>query len=255
MSTEKIGKDVPLKQWHHVAWVWNKSDGMHGTMTIYLDAKEVASGVETHAGAVQDNPNNATAIGYKQDSKTGFNGTIDELWIYNEALSADKIDSLMRYNNLEGTGTLARMFQPEDAVADAAPRPRRFPRNQTPPPEAPTPPVVAAAPTGAPPAAPQAVAAAPANATPDARTTPAPPASPQVAAPPRAVSPSRRRPAPDASREVAAAGGTGVRPHRAAAKPRTRMSHPTASPGAGGSDRARQPWHRRAIARCESPGW
>ena len=43
-------KDIPLNEWHHLAWVWTRTDISHGTMKIYLDGVQIGS----HAILVQD---------------------------------------------------------------------------------------------------------------------------------------------------------------------------------------------------------
>jgi hypothetical protein len=76
-------------QWHHVGFVW---DGAY--RCLYVDGIEVA--IDTQALAPLKSSNGAMFIGTSKmlDAGTFFSGLIDEVRIYNIALSADRIATL-----------------------------------------------------------------------------------------------------------------------------------------------------------------
>ncbi len=80
------GLIVSAGTWHHVAMVWNGS-----TLTPYLDAVDGISFMGS--GSINDN-SSAVLIGLDNEADY-FNGTIDEVAIYDKALSAEEIQALM----------------------------------------------------------------------------------------------------------------------------------------------------------------
>ena len=78
---------VPAEQWVHAVATY---DGQ--TMRIYQDNEEVASTGKT--GAVSTNPDVPAAIGSNPGGKRPWHGKIDEVLLYDRALSAAEIDSL-----------------------------------------------------------------------------------------------------------------------------------------------------------------
>jgi hypothetical protein len=95
-------------QWHHLAAV---QDGDAGTVTFYIDGQEIAAGGGSAGPCVSpDWPLFIGAAGTDQSPFEGFGGRIDEVKIYNHALTVDEIMSAM-----EGTGAYPYALSPEPA--------------------------------------------------------------------------------------------------------------------------------------------
>lgn len=80
---EAIGGKVDDGEWHHIAGVW---DGK--TIKTYIDGKESSS--IPCAGTLETN-NDPLFIGCRGGSSRWMNGIIDEIKVYNRALTADEI--------------------------------------------------------------------------------------------------------------------------------------------------------------------
>jgi len=93
------GGTVQTGQWQHVAITWDRPSK---TATLYLNGAPVASVVSTQSGANLDmeNTNRNYHIGWKQDSTDTFNGSLDELWVFNQALSEKQIRELRAGNSV-----------------------------------------------------------------------------------------------------------------------------------------------------------
>ena len=94
------GGTVQVGQWQHVAVTWDRPTK---TVTLYLNGTNVASVVSTRSGANLDmvNNNRNYHIGWKQDSTTDtFKGSLDELWVFNEALSEKQVRELRANNSV-----------------------------------------------------------------------------------------------------------------------------------------------------------
>ena len=129
--------DIPMNDWHHVAWVWDRTDGKHASLTVYLDGQVIDGPRATRGTSSVDldvNPGHTMRIGGREwlradiNEQRGFNGAMDELWVFNEALPQDKIKNLMERNNVEGQGLLAmnlrKKEQPAVAVAPTPATPK-----------------------------------------------------------------------------------------------------------------------------------
>ena len=93
-GTNKAGfpiSDISVNTWHHISFVLNNSDG-----TIYLDG--VAK--ETDAGYPSDiwGNSNPVVIASSAVGSGNFNGIIDNVRIYNRALSEAEIQALYNSN-------------------------------------------------------------------------------------------------------------------------------------------------------------
>jgi len=76
-------------QWHYVAGTWDGS-----TVRVYVDGQEDGSGT-SFKGKLRSNQNNSVFIGRSENFDPGyFNGTIDDVLIFNRALSAEQIKAL-----------------------------------------------------------------------------------------------------------------------------------------------------------------
>ena len=91
-SWDDTGCDFVLDEWAHVALVWD-----NGNYYAYFNGLEVKSGSYTDFG----NLDSVVHLGnYKAtDKKYAFNGTIDEVVIYDEALTEDEIKDI--FNNYD----------------------------------------------------------------------------------------------------------------------------------------------------------
>ncbi len=93
-TTTLIGGDVAANQWVHVAVVYDGS-----FMRLYKDAGEVASVAKS--GAISTNNAVSAWIGHQppDDGLRPWNGKIDEVRIYEEALTAQEIQFAMNNGN------------------------------------------------------------------------------------------------------------------------------------------------------------
>jgi Concanavalin A-like lectin/glucanases superfamily/PEP-CTERM motif len=93
----------PVGDWFHVAWVFDRnSDGSEATLTKYINGSQatqhtwspgVANGVD-----LVNSGNAEVWIGLKEDNGFDFEGSLDELWVVDSALSKDQIGVLMDTN-------------------------------------------------------------------------------------------------------------------------------------------------------------
>ncbi|MGH7927769.1 MAG: LamG domain-containing protein, partial [Candidatus Binatia bacterium] len=79
---------VPLNGWHHVAGTYDRTAGVQ---KLFIDGTEVAS--EAYSGAISVNALPLYIGRYHSDSRT-FNGKLDEVRVYNRALTAAEISDL-----------------------------------------------------------------------------------------------------------------------------------------------------------------
>ncbi len=178
---------VPLSSWHHVAWVWDRSNETAPTLTGYLDGVKLASSNLAKGVTKIDLLDNRSPIkiGLKQDTLNTFHGSMDELWVFSNALTPDQITNLMRSNDIAGGNQVASAI-PSTPIAPVTPQtPAAAPTTPAP---SPTPPSTPASPTAATPETPAPSVSSATPTTPAAiaagtPTTPTPtPTSPTVAA-------------------------------------------------------------------------
>lgn len=119
-----------LNEWHHVAWVWDRDSQ---TLTTYLDEKSIGERKKPATGssksldmAVNNRP---VRIGSREAPNTGssnpvtFTGAIDELWIFDQALTPVQLDKLVKYNDIAGqsAGTATVVSNPSTTTPPATP--------------------------------------------------------------------------------------------------------------------------------------
>ena len=182
-TTKNFGAPITPNAWHHAAWVWNRTSPKAGTMTIYVDGvKGAEAATNSKAPPLTLVNNNRASIGFKADSKNAFHGSVDELWVFNDALSPEQVTNLMKSNNINSSEMLANAGPPPPPPPPLPPQPPPPPRPQLPPP---TPPPPATPPPPRPPPPPP----------PLPRPTTAPSPSPPATHPPP-LPPHRLRPRP-----------------------------------------------------------
>ena len=95
-----FGPVVSLGDWHHVVAVYNGSQNdtiyLNGEMVASMDLPESPDLVDTNAGAIGSNPGivdgpHVTPDGQPGDPGEFFEGLIDDVGLYNRALSADEV--------------------------------------------------------------------------------------------------------------------------------------------------------------------
>ena len=95
-----FGPVVSLGDWHHVVAVYNGSQNdtiyLNGEMVASMDLPEATDVVDTNAGAIGSNPGihpgpHETPDGQPGDPGEYFEGLIDDVGLYNRALSADDV--------------------------------------------------------------------------------------------------------------------------------------------------------------------
>ena len=103
---------ISIGAYHHVALAWDRIGPTDGTMRFYIDGVPASSNAASGGGTLTvDVIHNVRDyhIGWKQDSADTFNGSIDELWIFDETLAPEQILNLRDYNDVAGpspSGTL-----------------------------------------------------------------------------------------------------------------------------------------------------
>ena len=85
---------VPFNQWQHLVLTWDGS-GTAANAHIYRNGTEISYATQTNASGSRVNDGNAYAlIGLTQSDAKEFDGLIDEVRIYNRALSAEEVRRL-----------------------------------------------------------------------------------------------------------------------------------------------------------------
>ncbi len=87
------GGEAVSGQWQHIAGTFASSDGVNGTATLYVNGTAVGSATMT----VPSVPDQIITIGLEADNTTDGSmlGLVDDVRLYDEALSADEIASMM----------------------------------------------------------------------------------------------------------------------------------------------------------------
>ena len=80
------GTALPINTWHFIAGIYDGSN-----MMLYVDG--VLSGTSTQTGALNNNGYNIY-FGARNDAQVPFNGSLDDIRIYNRALSAAEVTAL-----------------------------------------------------------------------------------------------------------------------------------------------------------------
>ena len=98
-SVEIHNDKIDLDNWHHIVMTW---DG--NSLKIYLDGNLESSDSDGIGGNIA-HPNLPLRIGYRADAEQPeyFNGMVDEVSIYNRALSANEIST--HYNSIMNSHT------------------------------------------------------------------------------------------------------------------------------------------------------
>ena len=96
-----------LNTWNHVAVTWDRDAK---TMRIYVNGVEGASASTDAANVDMQASVSDWTIGRKDDSTTPYDGYIDELWVFDEALSADQVDRLMEVNVVPEPSTMTLLL-------------------------------------------------------------------------------------------------------------------------------------------------
>jgi len=86
--------------WHHHAVV---VDGVNDTTSYYLDGVLVSTQTGKTSSAF---PYNAIGAAYSAASDFDFRGQLDEMWIYDQALTAGDVSSLMNLNAIPEPSTI-----------------------------------------------------------------------------------------------------------------------------------------------------
>ena len=87
----------PLNTWTHIVGVYNGTD----TVNIYANGAFVNSEYSANFGALNSNKYDSFSVGYGPNPGNYFTGKIDEVRVYDRALSADEIGDLYRLGKVE----------------------------------------------------------------------------------------------------------------------------------------------------------
>lgn len=104
------GWNATLDTWYHLAIVRDGND-----YSIYVDGKEVSTSVDTRT---IPNPNAPLLFGdaESQHPERNFRGVLDEIRIYNRALSSDEINILISYETFYSNQTIPFIDPTQDFV-------------------------------------------------------------------------------------------------------------------------------------------
>ena len=94
-DTNLIAADdlLTTNRWYHVACVFD----LNGTNRLYIDGSEPSYGTNTQgSGILSDDPGQLVIIGAFDPPGNEFNGLIDDVRVYNRALSSDEIKRLYK---------------------------------------------------------------------------------------------------------------------------------------------------------------
>ena len=101
-------------QWYFAVGTY---DNVSGTMKLYLDGVEVASGAHAAGGTLDTNPSVPVALGANGTAERFFNGILDDVRVYDYALPASKIADLYAANPPPGAASYTEMYQPWSATS------------------------------------------------------------------------------------------------------------------------------------------
>lgn len=119
-------------EWFHVAWVYERNeDGSQATISKYLNGElhapqDVWGDGSTPGFTDLRNPDTDSPgsrpevwIGLKEDNGADFEGYVDELWIFDQALNVDQIGDLMDSNLPPSAGGIPGDFDNSGGVENA----------------------------------------------------------------------------------------------------------------------------------------
>ena len=101
-------------QWYFAVATYNNGSG---DMKLYLDGAELASGSHTVGGALDTDAAVPVAIGANGTAERFFNGILDDVRIYDRALSASEIADLYAAGAPPAPG-YTELYQPWSATSD-----------------------------------------------------------------------------------------------------------------------------------------
>ena len=92
-------------------------DSASGDMKLYLDGSEVASGSHSAGGAVDTNPAVPVALGANGTAERFFDGVLDDVRLYDRALSATEVSALFAAGGGSTGGNYLDQFNNEASYA------------------------------------------------------------------------------------------------------------------------------------------
>jgi hypothetical protein len=104
---------IPQNEWHHMAWIWDR-EGQ--TLSTLLDGDNLGDAKKPSGGnwsrSLDLAVNSHTMRIGSQEAKQGnavptFNGGLDELWIFDKALSRAQLRNLIKFNDIQGEAAVA----------------------------------------------------------------------------------------------------------------------------------------------------
>ncbi len=103
------GGELTLHQWYQIIVTFSQTEIYEGTAKLYINGKLIVSEILMDRIDTTTNP---LIIGYKSDTAGGhFNGIIDEVRIYNRALSPQEVKELYeQYSNNQGGNGLVYLW-------------------------------------------------------------------------------------------------------------------------------------------------
>ena len=107
--------NLTTAQWYFAVGTY---DSATGDMRLYLDGAEVANGSHAVGGAIDTDAAVPVAIGANGTAERFFNGILDDVRVYNYALSASEISDLYAANAPLGPSSYTETYQSWSATSD-----------------------------------------------------------------------------------------------------------------------------------------
>jgi Concanavalin A-like lectin/glucanases superfamily len=98
VAARQVGPNLADDQWHHVAWTWDKSTS---TFRSYQEGELLDTFVAT--ADLQDllvSASTVGAIGRKADNNQYMAGSLDDIWVFDQAIGLGGIRGLFRSNEI-----------------------------------------------------------------------------------------------------------------------------------------------------------
>ncbi|MBU1657471.1 tandem-95 repeat protein, partial [bacterium] len=98
------GYDLPFNEQHNVTFTY---DGASNTVKLYVDGSEVSSNSQNVPDSLKVYENNDLLFGERGTNNQSFEGTFDDIQIYDKALNADEIQTIADGGVIAGNNLVA----------------------------------------------------------------------------------------------------------------------------------------------------
>ncbi len=110
------GYDLPFNEEHTLTFSY---DGANNTVKLYVDGTEVSSNTQNVPDSLRVYANNDLLFGERGNNNQSFEGTFDDIQIYNEALSATEIQTIANGGVISGASLVSHYdFEGSNPLTD-----------------------------------------------------------------------------------------------------------------------------------------